>query len=667
MPVAADARLAEQAVNTIKFLAADAVQKANSGHPGMPMGAADLAFVLWSRYLRFDPTAPDWPDRDRFVLSAGHGCMLQYALLHLSGYDLSLDDIRDFRQWDSRTPGHPEFGHTVGVEATTGPLGQGISNAVGMAIASKMLAARFNGGGFDPVGHRVFTIASDGDLMEGVSAEASSLAGHLRLGNLIALYDDNRITIEGKTELAFSEDVGRRYEAYGWRVLHVDGHDHDEVAGALETSIDETDRPSLIVCRTEIAHGAPTKHGSADSHGAPLGEEEIEGAKRAAGWPLEPAFHVPEEVRDFFRARAEENRGLRTAWESGFAEWRAGDPGRADEWDAIRGGRVPADVTDRLLAEAPGGAAATRAHGGAVLQQAAALVPGLVGGSADLAPSNKSEIKGSPAIEAGAFEGRNFHFGIREHAMGAVVNGMLYHGSFRPYGATFLVFADYMRPAIRLAALAKLPAIWIFTHDSIFVGEDGPTHQPVEQAASLRVIPNLHVFRPADGFETALAWGQALERNDGPTAILLTRQKLPAVEREATGDLADPKRGAYLVAGDDRPDAVVAATGSELQLAVAARKALAGAGKRVNVVSIPCVERFVAQGPDYRARLFPTGVPVATIEAGITDPWRGLTGPDGLNIGIDRFGASAPAEEVARHLGLGEDTVTARIRDWLGA
>ena len=667
MPNPVDDSLLRQATLTIKFLSVDAVEQANSGHPGMPMGAAGLGFAVWSRFLRYDPKAPAWPDRDRFVLSAGHGCMLLYSLLHLAGYDLPLQELRDFRQWGSRTPGHPEFGHTAGVEATTGPLGQGIGNAVGMALATKMLATRFNGKrGFDPVGHRTWVIASDGDVMEGVSGEASSLAGHLGLGDLIVLYDDNRITIEGETSLAFSEDVARRYEAYGWHVQWVDGHDAPAVDGAIAAALAEGERPSLIGCRTHIAHGAPNKQDTADSHGAPLGADEIRAAKQAAGWPLEPAFHVPDEVRAFFAGRAGEGAAARAEWERGMAGWRSGNAELAGEWDAVWERSVPSDLTATLMESAPSDDGATRAHGGAVLQKAAERVPGLVGGSADLAPSNKTVIKGSPSIGPGEFSGRNLHFGVREHAMGAMVNGMLYHGAFRPYAGTFLVFSDYMRPSIRLAALAGLPAIYVFTHDSIFVGEDGPTHQPIEHAAALRLIPNLRVFRPADGHETALAWGLALERVDGPSALLLTRQKLPAIRRDVQGELGDPRRGAYMVSGDDDPQAILAATGSELHLAVTAAETLAAEGKRVRVVSIPCLELFFEQDPDYRAHLFPQGVPVATIEAGRTDPWRSLAGHDGLTIGIDRFGASAPAGTVAEKLGLGSETVTERIRAWVG-
>jgi transketolase len=482
---------------------------------------------------------------------------------------------------------------------------------------------------------------------------------------LIVLYDDNRITIEGETDLAFSEDVTRRYEAYGWQAQQVDGHDHDAIASALETAIDVTERPSLIACRTHIAQGAPTKQDSADAHGAPLGAEEVRATKEKAGWPLEPTFHIPEDVQSFFRCKAEQGAALRGAWESGFEAWRHEHAAEADLWDAVWRRAVPEGLAEKLLDIAPTDAGATRAHGGVVLQEAARLVPGLIGGSADLAPSTKTVIKDSPSVLPGEFCGRNLHFGVREHAMGAMLNGILYHGAFRPYGATFLVFSDYMRPAIRLAALSHLPAIYVFTHDSIFVGEDGPTHEPIEHVASLRLIPNLDVFRPADGVETALAWGLALERLDGPTVLVLSRQKLPAIERAVKGELGDPRRGAYLIAADDRPDAVAVATGSELHLAVAAREALAREGKKLNVVSAPCLELFDRQPASYRESLFPRDLPAVSIEAGRSGPWKELTGRDGLNVGIDRFGASAPAGIIAKELGLTAETVTRRILDWL--
>jgi transketolase len=578
-----------------------------------------------------------------------------------------MSELQSVRQWGSKTPGHPEFGHTVGVEATTGPLGQGISNAVGMALAGKMAATRFNDVSFQPVAHRIFVLASDGDMMEGISGEASSLAGHLGLGNLIVLYDNNKISIEGKTSLAFSEDVAARYAAYGWHVQSIDGHDHDQIARAIEAAIAERARPSFISCRTHIAYGAPHKQDSAEAHGSPLGPDETKAAKENLGWPLEPTFLVPDEVREFFRARAQEGAALRTGWEARFAQWAGDHPAQAADWSAVWGRTVPSDIVAQLLATAPDTDAATREHGRAVLQKAAAVVPALIGGSADLAPSTLTLIKDADSVGPGTFEGRNLHFGVREHAMGAVVNGILYHGAFRPYGATFLVFSDYMRPVLRLAALSHLPAIHVFTHDSIFVGEDGPTHEPIEHVASLRLIPRLHVWRPADGLETALAWGMALERKDGPSVIILSRQKLPKIARRPGIGERDLRRGGYLVAGDGHPHAIVAATGSELHLAMGAREALAKRGMRLNVVSIPCVEIFHAQDRAFRDELFPTGVPVATVEAGRTEPWRALTGPSGLAIGIDDYGASAPAQVNAEKFGFTVDAVTAKIATWLSS
>jgi len=480
------------------------------------------------------------------------------------------------------------------------------------------------------------------------------------------LYDDNWITIEGRTDLAFSENVGRRYEAYGWHVEHADGHDHESIAAAISSAVAEHQRPSLVVCRTHIANGAPTKHDTADAHGSPLGADEIAAAKRLQDWPVDPTFRVPDEVKSYFRERAEEGFALRLAWEEKLDRWREADSPRAELWDSLWNRTVPDDIVDRLMQQAPTEAGATRAHGGQVLQRAAEYVPSLVGGSADLSPSTKTVIKGSASVGPGEYEGRNLHYGIREHAMGAVVNGFLYHGAFRPYGATFLVFSDYMRPPLRVAGLSGLPAIHVFTHDSIFVGEDGPTHQPVEQAWALRMIPNQHVYRPADGRETALAWGMALKRTDGPTVMLLSRQTLPPIEPTVSGELADPRRGAYLVRGDERPEAILAATGSEVHLAIAAYETLAAEGKKLAVVSIPCVELFHEQPDVYRQRLFPRGVRVATIEAGVTLPWRALTGPDGLTIGIDIYGASAPSSVVAEKFGLTPEAVTAKIREWLG-
>ena len=656
--------LDQLAINTIRFLAVDAVEQAKSGHPGMPMGMADVAYVLWTRFLRYQPQDPLWPDRDRFVLSAGHGSMLLYAMLHLSGYDLPLEEIQRFRQLGSRTPGHPEHGLTPGVETTTGPLGQGFGNGVGMALAGKMLAARVNTDDFSPATYRVFGIVSDGDLMEGVASEAASLAGHWGLDNLVYLYDDNHVTIEGDTALAFGEDVARRFEAYGWRVERANPYDHDATIAALERAVAEPDRPSLVICRSHIGYGAPTKQDSREAHGEPLGKDEVEGAKRHFGWPLSPTFLIPDEVRARFRERAAELSPEHDAWRAGLTAWRARRPERAELWDALLEHRVPADIMERLLADAPSGADATRNHGNAVLQRAAALVPALVGGSADLEPSTKTRIKDSPSVSRGRFEGRNLHFGIREHGMTAVCNGMALT-SFIPYGSSFLVFTDYARPSIRLSALMKLQAVWVYTHDSIFLGEDGPTHEPVEHLAALRVIPNLLVVRPADGPETAAAWGLALERRDGPTLLVLTRQKLPAIERPLGFRPDDMRRGAYVVREAEGRDAItLIATGSELSLAIEAAAKLAASGLVTRVVSMPVPQRFLAQERSWRDRLLPPGGLRVSLEAGVTDYWIPFVGDRGLRIGVDRFGESAPLAQIQEHFGFTPEKVAARMREW---
>ncbi len=665
VPTHANAALDQLCANTIRFLAADGVEKAKSGHPGLPMGMADVAYVLWTKFMRWQPDDPAWPDRDRFVLSAGHGSMLLYATLHLAGYDLSLADLQSFRQLRSRTPGHPEHGHTPGVETTTGPLGQGIGNAVGMALASRMAAARFNTPEFSPVSWRVFGLCSDGDLMEGVSHEAASLAGHLGLGNLVFVYDDNRITIEGSTSLAFSEDVQKRFEAYGWHVLRADPYDHADLEAALSAAVAEESRPSLVIVRGHIGYGAPKKQDTSHAHGEPLGAEELAGARRALGWPDSPPFLVPAEVRARFAARAAELRPGYDAWHAGMKRWRAGDAARAGRWDAMIERRIPADLFDRLCQAAPTAAAATRAHGHAVLQQAAALVPALVGGSADLEPSTKTSIKDSPSVRRGDFGGRNLHFGIREHGMSAILNGMALSG-FVPYGSSFLVFTDYARPSLRLAALMKLPVTWVFTHDSVFVGEDGPTHQPVEHLAALRAIPNLLVLRPADGLETAAAWGLAIERRDGPTIIALTRQTTPVLARPATFDAADLRRGAYVLVESTAAGAVtLIATGSEVGVAVAAAALLAGSGRPARVVSMPAPQLFLAQPAEWRSRVLPEGGRRVTIEAGVTAGWREIAGDSGLLIGIDRFGESAPASDLAPFFGLTAEAVAQRVTAWL--
>ena len=658
--------LATLAINTLKMLAVDAVEAAQSGHPGSPMGQADVAYVLWTKFLRHWPADPGWPGRDRFVLSAGHGSMLLYGLLYLTGYDLPIDELKRFRQWGSKTPGHPEFGHTVGVETTTGPLGQGVGNAVGLAIASEMAAARYNTKQHAIVEGRVFGICSDGDLMEGVASEAASLAGHLGLGNLTLIYDDNHITIEGDTALAFSEDVAARFAAYGWHVQRIDGHDLMAIEAALAASIAETGRPSLILARTHIANGAPHAHDTAEAHGAPLGAEEVRATKEALGWPLAPTFFVPEEARAHWQASAERHRADYEAWQKRFAAWRAASPELARAWDDAYARRVPEDLEARLLAAVGDAADATRALGSRVLQEAAKLVPYLVGGSADLDPSTKTSIKGAGSIARGSFGGRVFHFGIREHAMGALLNGLSLDGRFAPMGSTFLIFSDYMRPPIRLACLMGIQAIYVFTHDSIFLGEDGPTHQPVEQLWALRWIPHLEVWRPADGPETAIAWAAALRRAKAPTALALSRQKLPALPRPSGVDAAAIAKGGYVLVRAPDGALTLVATGSEVGLAVEAARRLGVAGRPARVVSMPCVERFLVQDERWRDSVLHPGAPVVTIEAGRTTPWSAVTGERrALHLGIDRFGASAPAADLAKHLGFTPESVVERITEWL--
>ena len=650
--------------DAIRFLAVDAVEKANSGHPGLPMGAADCAFALWGNFLNFNPADPNWPNRDRFVLSAGHGSMLLYSLLHLFGYDLPLEELKNFRQWGSKTPGHPEFGHTVGVEVTTGPLGQGFANGVGMGIAAKMAAERFNTVDFKPIDHTIYALMGDGCLQEGISYEAAALAGHLKLGNLVYIYDSNSITIEGKTDLAWSEDVEGRFIAAGWHVLKIDGHDYNQITTAIAAAKAETDKPSLIIATTHIAFGSPKCQGSSGAHGSPLGAEEIAATRANLGWQHE-AFEIPQEVRDICTAQVEAKKLKYASWQRKFETWHAANPEKAQLWDEMWHKRLPADLAAQLIAAVDGKDGATRALSGTVLQKAAALLPSLVGGSADLAPSNNSDIKGAAAIQTGEFSGRNLHFGIREHAMGALLNGMSLYGCFIPYGATFLVFSDYCRPAIRLSALMKQQAIYIFTHDSFFVGEDGPTHQPIEHVASLRLIPDLQVIRPADGLETALAWQVALEKKDGPTALILTRQKLPIIDR-GTASNDDIRKGGYVVSTPSgKPDVVVMATGSEVHVAVGAAAKLAADGIKSRVVSIPCLESFMAQSQEYRSHVLPAGVPRVAFEAGRGESWGRLIGCDGLFIGIEHFGASAPDKVLAEQFGFTVPQVVEKIRTFL--
>jgi transketolase len=668
-----DAALATQAANTIRFLAVDAVEKANSGHPGMPMGMADAAYVLWSRFLRHDPADPHWPGRDRFVLSAGHGSMLLYSLLHLSGYNLPIEELQNFRQLGSRTPGHPEYGHTPGVETTTGPLGQGIANAVGMALGSRMGDARFAAtgpdgpqrGGFSPASYRVFAIAGDGCLMEGISHEAASFAGHLELGNLVVMYDDNHITIDGSTEITFTDDTAKRFEAYGWQVLRADANDQDEVASALERAVAETARPTLIICRSHIGFGAPHKQDTAHAHGEPLGAEETLAAKQALGWPATPAFLVPDDVRAHFAELRVRWSRERAEWDAAFVRWSAADPARAERWSAFIERRRSVGLLERLCESAPTNAAATRAHASAMIQKAAALLPGFVGGSADLETSNKSRITGSPSVTPKDFSGRNIHFGVREHAMTAISSGLALAGGWLPFSASFLTFTDYARPSIRLAALMKLRTMHLYTHDSIFLGEDGPTHQAVEHLAALRLIPNLLVIRPADGLETAAAFGLALERTDGPTLLALSRQTLQVLARPASFDPADLRRGASLLRDSDARDAItLIATGSEVGVAVDAAERLTAAGIATRVVSMPAPQLFARQEEAWRHRLLPPGARLVSIEAGVTAGWRALVGERGLAIGVDTFGESAPAGALAVHFGLTGEAVAKRIREW---
>ncbi len=653
--------------NTIRMLAVDAVEKANSGHPGLPMGAADYAFVLWNRFLRYSASNPGWPNRDRFVLSAGHGSMLLYSLLHLAGFDVTLQDLKSFRQWGSKTPGHPESFRTPGVETTTGPLGQGIGNAVGMAIAEKMMATRFNRPDFAPIDHVVYALAGDGDMMEGVSGEAASLAGHLGMDNLILLYDDNRITIDGGTDLAFSEDVAKRFEAYGWFTRRIDGHDHAQIAAALTEARSMPGRPHLILARTHIGFGSPHRVDTSKAHGSPLGKEEVAATKKALGWPQEPTFLVPQEVHGVFRKRTEELEEVRRTWEKGFTAWRTQHPDLAESWDALRGKSCGRNLFEQLCKELPAMPDATRNISGKLQQIVAQACPSLVGGAADLNESTKTEILGSDLIRKNDFSGRNIAVGIREHAMGSILNGLALYGGWIPFGSTFLVFSDYMRPAIRLAALSRLQTIYVFTHDSIFLGEDGPTHQAVEHVSALRLIPNLFVLRPADSLECAVAWRMAMERSDGPSAICLTRQKVPGIARSSSSRPEDPLHGGYLVWGEKirKPALILVATGSELHLALGAARELESRGLDSRVVSMLCAEEFERQPEAYKAEIFPDAVPVAAVEAGRSSFWHKYVGRDGLILGLDRFGESAPDGVLAEKFGFTIPAVTERILEWL--
>ena len=641
--------LARRSVNTIKGLAMDAVQAASSGHPGAPMGMADISYVLWTEFLSYDPADAAWPDRDRVVLSNGHASMLLYSMLHLSGTSISLDDIKSFRQWGSPAAGHPEYGEAPGIETTTGPLGQGFANGVGMALTERWLRSRF---GEDLSDHYTYVLCGDGCLMEGVSNEAASFAGHLGLGRLIVLYDDNSITIDGSTDIAFTEDVPARFAAMGWQTLTADGHDHAAIRSAIEQARADGDRPTLISFKTVIAHGAPNLAGSNKSHGAPLGEAEVAATKAGLGMDPDASFVVPDEVVSHFRAADGERAAKRNAWAA-----RLGEHPQRDEWNRFHAGSP--DLASVDWPEFDEGKLATRKASHKVLNALADSLGNLIGGSADLAGSNGSVISGDGEVSAGEFAGRNIHFGVREHAMAAVCNGMSLHGGVLPYCATFLAFHDYMRPSVRLAALMGQPVTLIYTHDSVFLGEDGPTHQPVEHLMAMRTIPNLFVIRPADATETAEAWRVALERRDGPTALCLTRQGLPTL---ADVDTSDARLGGYVLrdpADGRAADVVLIATGSEVALALEAAEALAAKGTAARVVSMPCRELFDGQDAAYRASVLPAGTPRVSVEAGITFGWERYVGADGRSVGIDRFGASAPGAVAADRLGLNLDAVVA--------
>jgi transketolase len=679
-----EGNLDELAINTIRFLSVDAVQQANSGHPGLPMGAAAMAYVLWTRFLRHSPRHPGWADRDRFVLSAGHGSMLLYSLLHLTGYDLPLDQLERFRQWQSATPGHPESGVTPGVEATTGPLGQGIGNAVGMAMAEAHLAARFNRPGHRIITHSTYVIASDGDMMEGVQSEASSLAGDLGLGKLIVLYDSNDITLSGTTSVTFREDVAARYAAYGWHVQRVDdGNDLAAVDTALRNAQMVADRPSLIVVRTIIGFGAPHKQGTFHAHGSPLGPDEVRAAKQNLGWPVEPPFLIPGEVRDHFRSAVARGEALEADWRRRLAAYAAAFPDLAAELTRRLAGELPSDWSAGLPPfAADGRGIATRKASEATLQVLAGRLPELAGGSADLNPSTFTELKekgdfqpaslakeGTQGAVGGvwSFAGRNLHFGVREHGMGAIVNGLAYHGGFVPYGATFLIFSDYMRPAVRLSALARLGSIWVYTHDSIGVGEDGPTHQPVEHFLALRAIPDLLFIRPADANETVWAWQIAIRNRHRPVALALTRQAVPTLDRSIYASAEGLTRGAYVLnprsGTAPRPQIILIATGSEVQHIVAAESVLAAQGITAQLVSMPCWELFEAQPAEYRERVLPPAVTARlAVEAGRSIGWERWVGAHGATIALDHYGASAPGDVLMREYGFTTDHVVRAAR-----
>ncbi len=656
------------AANTIRGLSMDGVQSANSGHPGMPMGMADVAAVLWLQYLKHDPTDPAWPDRDRFVLSGGHGSMLLYSLLHLSGYDLPLAELGRFRQWESMTPGHPEVGDTPGVETTTGPLGQGCGNAVGMAIAEKMLAARFNTDEHELVDHYTYVFCGDGDLMEGISHEVFSSAGHLGLNKLILFYDDNSITIEGRTNLAYSDDVSRRFKGYNWNVLQVDAHNVEEIDKAVRKARRSKDRPTIIICTSTIGKGSPNKADTASVHGEPLGEEEVILSKRELGLPEDQKFYIPDSVQQMFADRSAKLQRKHAKWNKLFKAYGEAYPEKAEAWQNGLDDVLPENLAEQLPSFDVTKAQATRAAGGTILQSMAAAVPQLVGGAADLAPSTKTLLKDTSSIHKGDFSGRNFHFGVREHGMGAIMNGVALHGGLRIFGSTFFVFVDYMRPAVRLASIMKLPVIYVFTHDSFYVGEDGPTHEPVEQLASLRCMPGVTTIRPADPTETGAAWVAALENKNGPTAIMLTRQNLNVIDRSVYPSALELRRGGYILWQSEAvdPEVTLVASGSEVELALGAAKQLA-AECCVRVVSMPSWELFAKQEATYQAATISKKCPVrVVIEAAVPMGWEKYVGDDAHYIAMDRFGASAPCGILAEQFGFTVDNVVRTVHGLRG-
>ena len=675
----------EFCINTLRMLSVDMIQEANSGHPGMPMGAAPMAYVLWTRFLRYHPRNPLWPDRDRFILSAGHGSALLYSLLHLTGYDLPLEEIKRFRQWGSKTPGHPEYGETPGVESTTGPLGQGFANGIGMAIAERFLASRFNRPEYEIVDHYTYSIVSDGDLMEGVSSEAASLAGHLKLGRVIYLYDNNLITLSGETRLSFTEDVCRRFEAYGWHIQSVEnGNDIETISKAIAVARHETSRPSLISVRTHIGYGSPNKQDTFEAHGSPLGAEEVIATKKNLGWPLEPKFYIPDEALSQYRKVLDKGFKLEMEWKAKLESYAKAYPERMAEWDQMMNARLP-EGWDRdipLFPPNPKGVA-TRVAGGQVMNAIASNLPVFIGGSGDLDPSTQTVLKGKGNFQCPGtgnetlqgsvsgpwgYEGANIAFGVREHGMGSIINGIALHGGLLPFASTFLIFSDYMRPTIRLAALMKLHVIYVFTHDSIALGEDGPTHQPIEQLSSLRGIPGLTVIRPADANETVAAWKMAIEQKDGPVALILTRQNVPVIDRDKFSPATGITRGAYVLADSAtaKPEIIIIATGSEVHPALEAYEKLRAEGVRARVVSMPSWEIFERQSEDYRHQVFPREVTARiSIEASATHGWHKYVGLEGQVIGIDRFGASAPGPTNLKNFGFTSENILTKTRSLL--